>query len=163
VRRVVRTLSSSLGAAVLAAACTTAPVVTHTEYRFRLEAPTGDLRPGQAVPLTWKATPEVVPGEAPRLTARVCVAVAGPYASVEELKAANTQGSPCPISAPRMVVASEVAVADIARGTPIDQPLTLPGSLAPGLYNLLSVFAYESGNQAGAISSAGILRVIAAP
>ena len=36
-------------------------------------------------------------------------------------------------------------------------------SLAPGLYNLLSVFAYESGNHGGAMSSAGILRVIAAP
>ena len=62
-----------------------------------------------------------------------------------------------------MVVASEAAEADIARGTPIDQPLMLPRSLAPGLYNLLSVFAYGSGNQAGAISSAGIIRVVVAP
>jgi hypothetical protein len=153
----------SLGSAVFVASCAPERVVTHTEYRYDLPAPTGDFRPGQAVPLTWKAKAEVVQGEAPRLTARVCVAIAGPYASVEELKAANTQGSPCPISAPRMVVASDVAVADIARGAPIDQPLMLPRSLAPGLYNLLSVFAYESGNQGGAISSAGILRVIAAP
>jgi hypothetical protein len=161
--RAIRAMSLTLGAAVLVAACTSTPVVTHTEYRYSLTAPTGDLRPGQAVPLTWKAKAEVVQGEAPRLTARVCVAIAGPYASVEELKTSAPAASTCPVAAPRTVVASAVAVADIAVGTPIDQSLMLPTTLPPGFYNLLSVFAYESGNHGGAISSAGILRVIAAP
>jgi hypothetical protein len=161
--RAIRTLSLTLGAAVLAAACASTPVVTHTEYRYSLAAPTGGFRPGQALPLSWKASAELVTGSSPLMTARVCVAVAGPYATVEELKAVPPEVKACPISAPRVVVASGVAEADIARGTPIDQPLTLPGSLAPGLYTLLSVFAYGSGNQAGATSSAGIIRVVAAP
>jgi hypothetical protein len=161
--RAIRVLSLTLGAAVLAAACAPERVVTHTEYRYDLPGPTGDFRPGQTVPLTWKAKAEVVQGEAPRLTARVCVAIAGPYASVEELKTSAPSASTCPIAAPRTVVASGVAVADIAIGTPIDQSLTLPTTLPPGFYNVLSVFAYESGSHGGAMSSAGILRVIAAP
>lgn len=156
-------MSLTLGAAVLVAACASAPVVTHTEYRYSLAAPTGDLRPGQALPLTWKATAEVVQGEAPRLTARVCVAIAGPYASVEELKTSAPAASTCPVAAPRTVVASGVAVADIAIGTPIDQSLTLPTTLPPGFYNLLSVFAYESGSHGGAIAEAAVIKVVAAP
>ncbi len=162
-RRAVRALSLSFSAAVLAAACASDPVVKHTEYRYSLPGPTGDYRPGQVVPLTWRPSAEVVAGEAPRLTARVCVAVAGPYATVEELKSSTITAKTCPIAVPGTVVASGVTEADIAHGTPIDQSLTLPASLAPGFYNVLSLFAYESGNHGGSTSSAGTIRVIAAP
>jgi len=50
--RAIRVLSLTLGAAVFVASCAPERVVTHTEYRYELPAPTGDFRPGQAVPLT---------------------------------------------------------------------------------------------------------------
>jgi hypothetical protein len=62
---------------------------------------------------------------------------------------------------PRTIVASDLADADPAIGRPIDQSLMLPTSLAPGFYSLISVFAYGSGTQGGAMSSAGIVRVTA--
>jgi hypothetical protein len=156
----------TLGTAVLAASCASAPATTHTEYRYSLAAPTEAFRPGQSLPLTWKASAEVVLGAAPSAPftrARVCVALAGPYPSVEDLKSQKPAASTCPIGVPGIVMASGVVDADITRGTPIDQSLSLPASLAPGFYNLLSVFAYESGSHGGAMSAASVIRVIAAP
>jgi hypothetical protein len=161
VRQVIRALALTLGAFALTAACASAPVVKHTEYRYSLPGPTGDFHPGQKLPLTWTATAEVVTGSPPLTSGRVCVALVGPYGSVEELKTSTPSTGTCPIAVPRTIVASDLADADPAIGRPIDQSLMLPASLAPGFYSLISVFAYGSGTQGGAMSSAGIVRVTA--
>src|SRR5713226_3513266 len=157
-RSVIRALSLTIGTAVLAAACASAPVVKHTEYRYSLPGPTGDFHPGQTLPLTWKASETVVSGAAVRTSGRVCVALVGPYRTVEELKSSTPTARGCPIAVPGAIAASPAAEADSWTGVPIDQPLVLPASLEPGWYSLLSVFAYEAG---GAMSSAGIVRVTA--
>jgi hypothetical protein len=152
----------TIGAAVLVCACT-APVVTHTEYQYSLAGPTGEFRPGQALPLTWKSSATVVTGSAPLTSARVCVALVGPYGSVEELKTSTPTARTCPIAVAGAILASRATEADITGGAPIDQTITLPTSLAPGLYSLVSLFAYESGSHGGSTLSSQIVRVIAAP
>ena len=84
-RRAIRALLLTIPT-LLVAGCATPSVVTHTEYRYSLAGPTGDFHPGQRLPLTWKASAEVVTGSPPLTSGRVCVALVGPYGSVEELK-----------------------------------------------------------------------------
>ena len=153
-------------ALVLAAACTAVPAVPtarHTEYQYGVAGPTDDLRPGDTLPLVWKATPREVTGAASGETARLCVALVGPYADVAGLKSSHAPARSCPISVPGVVVASDVAVTDLLVGAPVDQSLVLPSTLAPGYYDLISVLAYGTTDTGNAVSAAGILRVVARP
>jgi hypothetical protein len=150
----------ALVTALLAAACTTSdPVVTDTMYEYSLAATADDVRPGELLPLTWRATPRLVRGEVPAATGWVaaakgwlCAALVGPYPSVEALKSSTFETRTCPIQVAGTILATDAAEADHVSGTPVTQNLTLPASLAPGYYQLLSLSTYTS---AGASSSGG--------
>ncbi len=156
-------------ALVLAASCTTAPpLVTHTVHRYSVAGPgaTGapvDFHPGDTLPLVWKATPQEWSGAASDEKARLCVAVVGPYSDVVGLKASHVPARSCPIGVPGIVVATDVAVADLLVGAPVDQSLVLPSTLAPGYYDVLSVAAYGTSDTGDAVATAGILHVVGAP
>ena len=111
-------------------------------------APTTDHRPGERLAITWRATPLAIEAE-PSTHEQICVGVAGPYANEEEQKrAGGIATGACPVSGDRVVVASTARDVDVSRSDLISQELTLPGSLLPGLYNLVAVrvtTAYRSG------------------
>jgi hypothetical protein len=137
--------------------------VSRTVYQYVLDAPTDDLHAGDAIQLTWKATPRVVVGEPASEKVRLCVALIGPYPGVADLKSSGTPARTCPIAVTGTVLASEVAEADLSIGTPVEQPLTLPTSMAPGYYQLVSVIAYGSSDTGNSASAAGIVRVVPRP
>lgn len=152
-------------AIIVAISCTSAPLVTHTVYRYSIAGPTSDFRPGDTVPLIWKGTPQLVQAPPSGEKARVCVALVGPYSDVTALKASHTPANTCPVNVRGTILASDIAVIDLVIGAPVDQSLVLPRTLAPGYYDLISVMAYgtaaaDTGNSS---SAAGIVHVVAAP
>lgn len=153
-----------VAAAIASAACgPAAPPATHTVYQYALGGPTIEYHPGDTLPLVWKGTPQVVTGVASDERARLCVAIVGPYSDVAGLKASHTTARACPITGPGVAAASDVALADLLVGTAVDQTLVLPKTLAPGFYEVQSVVAYGATETGNSMSSAGILRVVAAP
>ena len=138
-------------------------MATHTVYQYSLAGPTGDFQPGVMLPLVWKATPRLVSGAASfEEKARLCVALAGPYNDVGDLKSSYAPVRACPIAIAGLIIASDVSLADLLIGTPVDQSLVLPATLAPGYYNLISVMEYGTTGTAQAMSAAGIVHVVAA-
>ena len=146
----------------LAGACATkTPAVTHTIYQYSLAGPTDDLRAGQPLPLTWKASAMVVSGERSGEKARLCAALVGPYPTVADVKSSTVSVRSCPIAIPGTVVATEVAEADLLIGRPIDQQLLVPPSAASGYYQLISVVAFGLADTGNSMSGAGIVHVTA--
>ena len=169
-RLAVRALA--LLSALLAAACTTSDSsVTRTMYEYSLAATAEDVRPGQSLLLTWRASPRLVRSEVPAETGWVaapkgwlCAALAGPYPSVDALKSSNFETRTCPIQVAGMVLATDAAEADLVAGRPVTQNLNLPASIAPGFYQLLSVSTYTSpgtrSSGGGTTSTSRIIRIV---
>jgi hypothetical protein len=108
---------------------------------------TGNLtwHAGQRVTLHWQPTP---PGRTTDPNPRqivLSVSLTGPFATVDALKQATSQGlTPAGV---RTVHAASVSVDDRIVVSPVSQ-LDLPADLPPGYYNLASQAA-ESGGSAG--------------
>ena len=133
----------------------------HAQYQYALAYPTEDVHAGEVRTLVWKATQAAWSAQQPP-PLRLCFALMGAYANVQDLKASNqTPSRPsCPITAANAVFASDALVADAMSGTDLVQELRLPADLAPGYYNIVQVSAYDDGN---AMSGAGIMHVVARP
>src|SRR5438270_13141055 len=107
VRRDTDDVSRALGAfalvltAVAGACATKTPAVTHTIYQYSLAGPTEDLRAGQPLPLTWKASAMVVSGERSGEKARLCAALVGPYPTGADLQSSPASARTWPIAVPR--------------------------------------------------------------
>lgn len=148
-------------AAVLSIECGAAsPPVTVAKpvvYQYAFVAPAGDHRAGEWLTLVWKATPTTQRADAPP-HARLCVALAGPYDTVESLKRQASDARTCPVTGPGVVVATATLDADPVRPDDVTGDLVLPASLAPGFYNVINVIVMAPGNS---MSGAGIIRIVA--
>ena len=133
----------------------------HAQYQYALAYPTEDVHAGEVRSLVWKATQAAWSAQQPP-PLRLCFALMGAYANVQDLKTSNQTSSrpSCPISGRNVVFASDALVADATSGTDLIQELRLPADLAPGYYNIVQVSAYDDGN---AMSGAGIMHVVARP
>ena len=166
-RRDTDDVSRALGAfallliAIAGACATKTSAVTHTIYQYSLAGPTEDLRAGQALPLTWRASAMVVSGERSDEKARLCAALVGPFPTVADVKSSTASARTCPVSVPGTVVATGVAEADLLIGRPIDQQLLVPPSAASGYYQLISVVAFGLADTGNSTSGAGIVHVTA--
>src|SRR5260370_6678428 len=104
---------------------------------------TGNLtwHAGQSIALHWQSTPAVTTTDSNPHTIVLSISLTGPFASVDALKQATSQGSKP--SGVRTVNSPPVSVDDRTFLTPISQ-LHLPADLPPCYYNLASQTAERS-------------------
>ena len=108
---------------------------------------TGNLtwHAGQSVTLHWQSTPGGMTTDDNRHQIVLSVSLTGPFASIDALKQATTQGlKPAGV---RTVDAPSVSADDRTFSVPISQ-LDLPADLPPGYYNLATK-STEAGGSAG--------------
>jgi hypothetical protein len=111
---------------------------------------TGNLtwHAGQSVALHWQSTPAAMTTDSNPHTIVLSLSLTGPFASVDALKQATTQGlKPAGV---RTVRAAPLSVNDRTFSTPISQ-LDLPADLPPGYYNLATQTAAADGSAGEAI------------
>jgi hypothetical protein len=109
---------------------------------------TGNLtwHAGENVTLTWQSTPAAMTTDSNPHTILLSVSLTGPFATVDALKQATTQGlKPAGV---RTINAAPVSVNDRTFLTPVSQ-LDLPADLPPGYYNLAQQAAQGSGSASG--------------
>jgi hypothetical protein len=119
---------------------------------------TGNLtwHAGQKVSLTWQSTPGGMTTDDNRHQIVLSVSLTGPFATVDELKQATTQGlKPAGV---RTINAAPVSVNDRTFLTPVSQ-LDLPADLPPGYYNL----AQQSAQSGGSVVAGAIVIVAPSP
>jgi hypothetical protein len=111
---------------------------------------TGNLtwHAGQSVTLHWQSTPAAMTTDSNPHTIVLSLSLTGPFASVDALKQATTQGlKPAGL---RTVRAAPLSVNDRTFSTPISQ-LDLPADLPPGYYNLATQTYAADGSAGGGI------------
>ncbi len=146
---------------VLGAACSTvAPSTKPTVFTYNLIGITGDRHPGEHLTIVWRATATAERADAPP-PVRLCLGLAGPYATVEQLKATPVTAVTCPVGGAQVVATSVTTDANPAKADDVSQELVVPSSLAPGYYQFISVRVFGSGNPGNSSSGAGIIRVVA--
>ena len=116
------------------AACggSTTPTMTHQTYLYDTSSgPAQDTwRAGQALTVTWTARPGQMSSDSRPARVVLSVKLYGPFASADAAKTAMTSGTgPLAVSGP------EIATDNWHPG-PWTATLALPGSLAPGTYDL---------------------------
>jgi hypothetical protein len=110
---------------------------------------TGNLtwHAGQSVALHWQPTPPVRTTDPNLHQIVLSVSLTGPFASVDALKQATSQGTkPAGV---RTVSAAPVSADDRMVLSPMSQ-LTLPADLPPGYYNLATRATEAGGSEGGA-------------
>jgi len=109
---------------------------------------TGNLtwHAGQSVALHWQSNPAAMTTDSTPHTIVLSVSLTGPFATVDALKQATTQGlKPAGV---RTINAAPVSVNDRTFLTPVSQ-LDLPADLLPGYYNLAQEAAQGRGSAVG--------------
>ena len=109
---------------------------------------TGNLtwHAGEKVTLTWQPTPGGMTTDSNKHTIVLSVSLTGPFATVDALKQATTQGlKPAGV---RTINAAPVSVNDRTFLTPVSE-LDLPADLPPGYYNLAQEAAQGGGSAVG--------------
>jgi len=142
-----------LSAVLLAASC--APVATpasaqrYATYTYTVTVPTKPVSPNERLKLQWEPRLASEPSSEV-FEVRLCVAVFGPWESVDALKkAAQPDTRSCP---PVGAVATSETVRTLSNnGQPLAADVTTPS--APGFYDLRQISIYGSGNSmsAGAV------------
>jgi hypothetical protein len=109
---------------------------------------TGNLtwHAGEKVTLTWQPTPGGMTTDDNRHQIVLSVSLTGPFATVDTLKQATSQGSKPP--GVRTVTTAPVSADDRTFSTPISE-LDLPADLPPGYYNLATQTAQGTGAARG--------------
>ena len=109
---------------------------------------TGNLtwHAGQSVALHWQPTPAGMTTDSIQHKIVLSVSLTGPFATVDALKLATSQGSK-PVGM-RTVNAAPISVDDRTLLTPMSQ-LDLPADLPPGYYNLATQAATAGGSAGG--------------
>lgn len=109
---------------------------------------TGNLtwHAGQSVALHWEPTPGGMTTDSNKHTIVLSVSLTGPFASVDALKQATSQGSK-PVGV-RTINAAPVSVDDRTFLNPTSQ-LDLPADLPHGYYNLATQAATAGGSAGG--------------
>lgn len=145
---------------LLGVACATAvPSLKPTVFTYNLVGVTGDHHPGERLVVVWKATATAERADAPP-PVRLCLALAGPYATVEEAKATPFATGSCPVGGAQVVARSVMTDADPAKSEDVTQELVAPASLAPGYYQFIGVRVSGTGKPTSAASGAGIVRIV---
>jgi hypothetical protein len=142
-----------LSIVLLAMSC--APVTTPTStqrfpmYQYSLQFPTKPVSPNERVTLAWE--PRLQSESSPSVyEIQLCVALFGPWQSVEALKNApqpNTRSCP----PPGAIAMSETLRTPSNTGSPQAATITVPS--APGFYDVrqISVYSGSSATSAGSV------------
>ncbi len=132
----------------------------YAQYTYTFAPPTADLHAGEVFEIMWKAQAHGTSSVPPLV--QVCVGLAGPYDTVEQLKSVTVQQTECPVKGMDIAVAGPALV--VSGPNPPTQRLELPRALRPGYYSLITVNVYGApGTASGnAWSAAGIVHVTAA-
>jgi hypothetical protein len=119
---------------------------------------TGNLtwHAGEKVTLTWQPTPGGMTTDDNRHQIVLSVSLTGPFATVDALKWATSQGLKPP--GVRTINAVPLTVNDRTFLTPVSQ-LDLPADLPPGYYNL----AQQSAQSGGSVVAGAIVIVAPSP
>jgi|ERR1700694_3288347 len=136
--------------ALLLSACGEQPALYGAHSYKCCTENTGNLtwHAGQSVALHWESTPAAMTTDSNPHTIVLSVSLTGPFASVDALKQAITQGlKPAGV---RTVRAAPLSVNDRTFSTPVSQ-LDLPADLPPGYYNLATQTAAADGSASGGI------------
>ena len=139
-----------LSVVLLAASC--APVATpasaqrYATYTYSVTVPMAPVSLNERLKLLWE--PRLASAPSPEVfEIRLCVALFGPWESVEALKkAAQPDTRACPPTG--AVATSETARIASNNGQPLAAIVTVPS--APGFYDLRQISIYGSGNSMSA-------------
>jgi hypothetical protein len=120
-------------------------------YQYVLDVPTKPVSPSERLTLTWQ--PRLAPQPSSTLfETQLCVALFGPWASVDALKKSGTEAKSCPPSG--AVATSQTLRTASNSGAPMGATITVPS--APGFYDLRQIAVYGAGHST---SGGGILEV----
>jgi hypothetical protein len=120
--------------------------VRFARYQYALEVPTKPVTPNERLKLAWNPQLQSAPSPAP-FEIQLCVALYGPWESVEALKRAPSQDArSCP-PAGAIATSQTLRVASNA-GDLLATDLTVPST--PGFYNLLQISILGSSNSTSA-------------
>ena len=132
----------------------------YVSYRYRLAMPTGPVTPNQLLRLAWE--PQLGPQrDSPIADMQLCVALFGPWDTVDALKTAMASAVPAKCPPDGALVASDTIRTTSASGARFTADLTVPS--APGFYDLHQIAidsaATAYGGRGGSMSASGIIEV----
>jgi hypothetical protein len=156
----VRTLLIVL--AVLSSGCGAAaspPVssVTYASYQYTVAVPTQPLAPNEVLHLVWE--PKQAAGSASAISdLQLCVALFGPWDSVEALKKAMSGAEPRPSCPPDGAIAASDTIRTTSNsGARFTADLAVPS--APGFYDLHQISITSAGGATSTMRAGGIIEV----
>jgi len=132
-----------LAAVLLAVSCTPATSGQRFPmYQYVLQVPTKPVSPNERLTLTWE--PRLAPQPSADLfEIQLCVALFGPWGSVEALKKSAPQDTKaCPPTG--AIATSQTLRTASASGARLAAEITVPS--APGFYDLRQISIYGAGN-----------------
>ena len=111
-------------------------------YQYVLVVPTRPVSPNERLTLTWEPKLAAQPSST-LFEVQLCVALFGPWESVEALKGAATQETTsCP---PNGAIATSPTLRTAsANGSPLTAEIVTPS--ARGFYDLRQISVYDAGN-----------------
>lgn len=136
-----------LGVSCVPLGASPSPSQRYANYQYVLQVPTKPVSPSQRLILTWE--PQLAAEQSSSLSEmQLCVALFGPWESVEALKkAAQLDSRPsCP---PTGAVATSATLRTTTNsGARMATDLLVPS--APGFYNLLQISIFSAGDTTSA-------------
>jgi hypothetical protein len=127
-------------------------------YQYTVATPTSPLAPNEQMHLVWE--PRRTPGSAPTVYAmELCVALFGPWDTVEALKTAISAAGPGPLCPPKgAVLSSETIKTTSNSGARFVTDLVVPA--ATGFYDVHQIsITSDSEGRTSATSAGGIIQV----
>ena len=129
-------------------------------YQYRIATPTQPVAPNEQLHLTWE--PQLMPQRDTAIAdVQLCVALFGPWDTVEALKTALAKDVPAKCPPDGTLVASDTIRTTSNSGARFTADLTAPS--APGFYDLhqisISSAATSYGGTGGSMSASGIIEV----
>jgi len=132
--------------AALAVSCSpfgaATPAFSYPMYQYELVVPTRPVSPNERLTLTWEPKLAAHPSST-LFGVQLCVALFGPWGSVENLKKGAPQDTKsCPPAG--AIATSETLRTDTASGARLAAEITVP--FAPGFYDLQDITVYDAGD-----------------
>jgi hypothetical protein len=111
-------------------------------YQYVLVVPTRPVSPNERLTLTWEPKLAAQPSST-LFEIQLCVALFGPWGSVEALKkGAPQEAKSCPPAG--AIATSQTLRTDTAGGARLTAEITVP--FAPGFYELQEITVYDAGD-----------------
>ncbi len=126
-------------------------------YQYTVAIPTTPLAPNEQLHLVWE--PHLAPGSATAVSAvRLCIALFGPWETVEALKTAMSAAGPGPSCPPKgAIVSSETMRTTSNSGARLATDLAVPST--PGFYDIHQISITGEGGDTSAVTAGGIIEV----